>query len=66
MSGKLQEQDVTRKVLLKDFANFMKQVLREPSVHRFKKLDRLSPHAMRRRVVESLPFVAAESTPKEP
>ena len=59
LSGKLREEDVTRKAQLKDIAKFMKQFLPEPAVQRF---ERITPSVKRR---ESLPTAAAEMTPKK-
>ena len=64
MSERLREEDVTGKAQLKDIANFVKQVLPEPPVHRFETSDRITPPEKQRRVLESLPFVATESNPK--
>ena len=63
MSGKLREEDVTRKTQLKDIAKFMTQVLPEAPVQRFETRERISP-SVKRRVVISLPTAAAENTPK--
>jgi hypothetical protein len=63
MSEKLREDDVTRQAQLKEIAKFIKQVLPEPTVQRFKTRDRITS-SVKQRVVESLPSAAAESTPK--
>ena len=44
LSGKIREEDVTRKVQLKDIAKFMKQVLPERPVQRF---ERITPTVKR-------------------
>jgi len=59
MSGKLREEDVTRKAQLKNIAKFMKQVLPEPPVQKFVR----KTYPVNRR--ESFPTVAAEITPKK-
>ena len=41
MSEKLREEDVTRRAQLKDIANFMKQVLSESTIQRFRTSDRI-------------------------
>ena len=58
LSGKLREEDVTRKAQLKDIEKFMKQVLPEHPVQRF---ERITPPVKRR---ESLPTAPAEIAPK--
>ena len=60
LSGKLREEDVTRKAQLKDIAKFMKQVLPEPPVQRF---ERITPPVKR---LEYLPTAPAEIAPKNP
>ena len=60
MSGKLREEDVTRKAQLKDIGKFMKQVL---SAHPVQRFERITP-PVKRRVVESFHAAAAEITLK--
>ena len=60
LSGKLREEDVTRKAQLKNNAKFKKQVLPEPPVDRF---ERITPAVMRHK---SLPTAAAEISAKQP
>ena len=60
LSGKLREEDVTRKAQLKDIVKFQKQVLPEPPVRRF---ERITAPVKRR---EYLPTAAAEIAPKKP
>jgi len=43
LSGKLQEEILTRKAQLKDIAKFMKQVNPEPPVQRLETRERITP-----------------------
>ena len=65
MSGKVREEDVTRKAQLKDIAKFMKQVLPEHPVQIIETRERMTPH-VKRQVVESLSNAAGEINPKKP
>ena len=61
LSGKLWEEDVTRKAQLRDIAKFVKQVLPEPSVQRF---ERITPPVKRRVSLPTAPAVIATKKPK--
>ena len=60
---RLREEDVTRKAQLKDIAKFIKQVLPQPTVHKFETGYRITTTPpsvpVKRRIVESLPSTSA-------
>ena len=70
MFERLREEYVTRNAQLKHIVQFMKLVLLEPTVQGFETRDRITtiPPSVpvKRRVVETLPSTAAESTLRIP